>query len=132
MIMTSHLIMYSLKINEINQFSQAGVIFYSTQLLLKITTFELNYSFVFHRIWAIDIQLRLEFLQLIYDFLTSNKTVTTSFYMFSIVRFLLWKCGRMAKALRCSLVTGVRRADSNPVLHRRSLWIWMSRTEVLL
>ena len=40
---------YSLKINELNQSSQAGVFFFSTQLLLKIPIFELNYCFVFHR-----------------------------------------------------------------------------------
>ena len=41
--------LYSLKINDLNQSSQAGVIFFSTQLLLKIPISELNYCFVFHR-----------------------------------------------------------------------------------
>ena len=81
------------------------------------------------RTWTIAIQLRLEFLQLIYDFLASNKAVTPYVNMFSIVRFLLVKkCGRMAKALRCSLAAGVRRGGSNPVLHLKSLWTWMSST----
>ena len=49
--------------------------------------------------------------------------LSTCFLLFD---FLWWKRGRMAKALRCSLVAGIRRAGSNPVLHRRSLWTWMS------
>ena len=49
--------------------------------------------------------------------------LSTCFLLFD---FLLWKRGRMAKTFRCSLAAGVRRAGSNPVLHSRSLWTWMS------
>ena len=55
--------------------------------------------------------------------------LSTCFLLFD---FLLWKRGRMAKTLRCSFAAAVffRRTGSNPVLHRRSLWTWMSSTEV--
>ena len=38
---------------------------------------------------------------------------------FLLFDFSLWKRCQMAKALRCSLHAGVRRAGSNPVLHRK-------------
>ena len=56
--------------------------------LSGVPMFELNYCPVFHRTWAISIQSRLDFIQLISDCLTSKKTVTPSVCVFSIVQFL--------------------------------------------
>ena len=80
---------YSLKLNELIQFSQAGVfIFFSTQFLLRIPIFELNIPFMHYRTIALDIQSLLEFLQLIHNFLPSNITLTPSVYM----HFPLFRC----------------------------------------
>ena len=122
--------MYSLKINELNQSSQAGVTFFSTQLLLKIPIFELNYCFEFHQTWAIDIQYNSYSTYMTFWRVTKLlHRLSTCFLLFD---FLLRKRGRIAKVLRCSLVAWVRRAGSNPVLHCRPLWTWMSITEALL
>ena len=45
----------SLKINELIQSSQAGVYFFSIQLLLKEPVVELNDRFVFHRTYVVDV-----------------------------------------------------------------------------
>ena len=49
-----------------------------TQLLLKILLLEFNDGFVFHKILAVDIQLILEFLQLIHKFLACGNTARSS------------------------------------------------------
>ena len=46
---------------------------------------------------------------------------------FLLFEFLLWKRGRMAKALSCGLAAGDRSPCSNPVQYCRSLWTWMSQ-----
>ena len=59
-------------------------LFFSTQLSLKIPTFDLNNPFVFHQTGAVDMQSLLEFLQLIHDFLSSGNKVRCSIYVFLV------------------------------------------------
>ena len=83
--------LYSLKINELIQSSQAGI--FLTQLLLKIPMLELKNHFVLHWTWAVDIQLMLKFLQLIHDFQTNDTTIRMLIYMFpatSLTAGLRW------------------------------------------
>ena len=44
---------HTLKLNKLIWSSEPGVIFFSTQLLLKISLFEINNRFVLHRTWAV-------------------------------------------------------------------------------
>ena len=76
-------IMLSLKINELNKSSRAGVYFFNS-LPLKIPVFELNNIFVFHRTKDVNIQSIVKLLQLIYDFLTSDNKVRSSVYIFFV------------------------------------------------
>ena len=55
---------------------------FSTQLLLKIPAFELKNRFIFHQIWAADIELILGFLKVIHDFLACSSTVRSPVYIF--------------------------------------------------
>ena len=59
---------------------------FSTQLHLKIPV-ELINHFDIHPTWATAMQSRLEFLQLMYDFLASKNTFTSSVCIFSVVPF---------------------------------------------
>ena len=62
---------------ELIKSSQDGIGF-STQLLLKIAMFELNYRFLSYRTWAAYMQSILEILLLIHDFLASGNTIWLS------------------------------------------------------
>ena len=68
--------------NELIKFTHAGFLF-STHLQLKIPVFELINRFVFHRIRTIDIQLILEYLQLIHK--ANGNVVRSSAYIFLVV-----------------------------------------------
>ena len=77
--------LYSLKIDELIQSSQAGIFFFSTQFLLKMLAFELNNGFVFYGTLAVNMQSILEFLQLIHDCLASDNTIRSFVYIFPAV-----------------------------------------------
>ena len=68
--------------SEFNLLKQEFI--FSTQLLLKISVFELNIRFVFHRTCTVDIQSIVELLQLIPDFLTSDNKVKLPVYIFFV------------------------------------------------
>ena len=84
MLKVKYLDSYSFKINGLIQSSQAGG-FFSTQLLLKISVFELNNRFVFHGTSIVDIQPIPDFLQLILGSLASCNTFRSSTYKFPVV-----------------------------------------------
>ena len=70
---------------SIDSISRSGVYLFFTQLLLKMSVFELNKCFTFQQTLAFDKQSIVEFLDLIHDFHTSGSKVISSVFIFLIV-----------------------------------------------
>ena len=68
-----------------NLFKQEICLCYKFLFLLKIRVFVIKNHFVFHRVWALDMQSIVEFLQLSHDFLTSGNKIRSSVYILLIV-----------------------------------------------
>ena len=107
-------------------------LFFSTQLHLKIPVFKFINLFLFHPTWAADVQARLDFLQLLYDFLASKNTFTSSVYIFPVV--LLFAVNRWPNGYRTQFQSLCEESSwgSIPVLLLCSLLAWMPNTQVRL
>ena len=72
---------YSFKINKLIYIVKQEL-FFLTEIRQKESALELNKRFVFQR--AVDIELIIEFIQLIHDFLANDSSVRSPVYTFPI------------------------------------------------
>ena len=93
---TSCCVHFSLKIKESIQSSQAGVYFFSTQLLIKIPVFELYNHFVFRWTWAIGMQ-RSFYCSFVIVWRMTTSLGRLSIY-FSLFSILLNFCGQVLRS----------------------------------
>ena len=93
--------------------------------------FELNNRFVFHWTWTVDIQLIIELLQLIHDFLTSGNKITSYVYTFLILLITDVSWWTNVSGLFFSLDAKYNWASSNP-MHPCSFWALTSSAQILM
>ena len=98
---------------------------YPQSRLLKIPVFKLKSLFVFHRAWTVIINMIVEFLQVIHEFLISDNKVWSSLYTYLFFSCL---CDWMARAFPFSK----DKSACSIFVNSWSLWVLMPCVQIRL